>query len=63
MDDICPYFQPSRYPTDDDTDLDTHLTSTISLDSNPLELSYPSYHVETDPSEPSYPSVIRLTFD
>ena len=58
-----PYFQPPRYPTDGDSDSDTRLTPTASLDSNPSELSYPSYHVETDLFEPSYPSVIHLTFD
>ena len=60
---IRPYFQPPRYPSDDETDSDTCLTPTISLDSNPSEPSYPSYHVETDQFEPSYPFVIRLTFD
>ena len=63
MDDIRPYFQPPRYPTNGDFDLDTRLTLTVSLDSDPLEPSYPSYHVETNSSEPSCPSVIRLTFD
>ena len=61
LDDICPYFQPPRHPTDGESDLDTRLTPTVSLDSDPLEPSYPSYHVESDPSEPSCPSVIRLT--
>ena len=61
LDDIRPYFQPPRYPTDDETDSDTRLTPTISLDSDPSEPSYPSYHVETDPSEPSYSSMIRFT--
>ena len=63
LDDIRPYFQPPRYLTDDDTDSDTCLTMTVSVDSDPSELSHPSYHVETDPSEPSYLSVIRLTSD
>ena len=61
LDDIHPYFQPSRSPTDGETDLDTRLTLTVSLDSDPSEPSYPSYHVEFDPSEPSYPSMILLT--
>ena len=39
------------------------MTPTVSLDSDPLELSYPSYHVETNLSEPSYSSVIHLTSD
>ena len=63
MDDIRPYFQPLRYSIDGDFDSDTHLTLTVSLDSDPLEPSYPSYHVETDPSKPSHPFVIRLTSD
>ena len=63
LDDICPYFLPPRYPTDGESDSDTRLTPTVSLDSNPLEPSYSSYHVESDPSEPSYPLVIRLTSD
>ena len=36
---------------------------TISLDSDHSEPSYLGYHVESDPSESSYPSVIRLTSD
>ena len=63
MDDIRPYFQPPRYPTDGDSNSDTRLTSTVSLDSDPSKPSYLSYHVETDLSEPSYPSMIRLTSD
>ena len=63
LDDICPYFQPPRYPTNGESDSDTRLTPIVYLDSNPSEPYYPSYHVETDPSKPSYPSVIRLTSD
>ena len=63
LDDISPYFPPPRYLTDGESDSNTHLTPTVSLDSDPSEPSYPSYHVETDPSEPSHPSVIRLTSD
>ena len=63
MDDIRPYFQPPRYPTDGESDSDTRLTLTVSLDTDPSEPSYPSYHVEFDPSEPSCPSVIRLASD
>ena len=58
MDDIRPYFVLSRYPTDDESDLDAHLTPTASVELDPFE---PSYHVETDPSEPSFLSVIRLS--
>ena len=36
---------------------------TVSLDSDPLVPSYLSYHMESDPSEPSRPSVIHLTSD
>ena len=63
LDDIRPYFQPPRYPTDDETNSDTLLTPTISVDSDPLEPSYPNHHVETNPFKPSYSSVIRLTPD
>ena len=63
LDDIRPYFQPLKYPTDDVTDSNTCLTPIVSLDSDPSEPSYPSYHVEIDPSEPSYPSVIHLMSD
>ena len=63
MDEICPYFPPPRYPTDGEFDSDTHLTPTISLDSDLSKPSYSSYHIETDLSEPSYSSVIHLTFD
>ena len=61
MDDIHPCFQPSRYPSDGESDSDTRLTPTVSLDSDPSEPSYPSYHMASDPSEPSHPSVIHLT--
>ena len=61
LDDIRPYFQLPRYPTDGETNLDNCLTPTISLDSKPSEPSYPSYHVESDPSEPSYHSMIHPT--
>ena len=63
MDDICPYFAPPRYPTDDESDSDTRLTLTALVESDPSEPSYPSYHVETDLSEPSFPSVIHLSSD
>ena len=63
MDDICPYFAPPRYPTDDESDLDTRLTLTASVESDPSEPSYLSYIVKTDPSEPSFPSVICLSSD
>ena len=63
MDDIHPYFVPPRYPTDDESDSDTRLTPTASVESDPSEPSYLSYHVETDPSEPSFSSVICLSSD
>ena len=63
LDDIRPYFPPPRYPTDGESDSDTRLMPTVSLNSDSLEPSYPSYHVETDLSEPSHPLVIRLTSD
>ena len=61
LDDICPYFPLPSYPTDDETDSDTRLTPTASVDSDHSELSYPSYHVETDSSEPFFSSMIRLS--
>ena len=61
LDDIRPYFLPLTYLTDGEFDSDTRLMPTISLDSDPLEPSYLSYHVESDPSKPSHPSVIGLT--
>ena len=63
MDDVHPYFQPLRHPTDGESDLDARLTPTVSLDFDPSEPSYPSYHVEPDLSEPSHPLVICLTSD
>ena len=62
-DHIRTYFQPPRYPTDRESNSDTRLIPTVSLDSDLLEPSYPSYHVESDPSEPSRPLVIHLTSD
>ena len=55
LDDIRPYFQPPRYLTDGESDSDTRLTPTVSLDFDSSEPSYPSYHVESDPSEPFTP--------
>ena len=63
MVDISPYFVPPRYPTNDESDSDTRLTPTASVESDPSEPSYPSYYVETDPSESFFPSVIRLSSD
>ena len=39
LDDIYPYFQLPRYPTDRESDSDTCLMSTVSLDSDPSKLS------------------------
>ena len=63
LDDIRPDFSPPRYPTDGESDSDTHLMPTVSLDSDSLEPFYLSYHVELDQSEPSRPLMIRLTSD
>ena len=63
LDDIRPYFPPSRNPADDEIDSDTHLTSTTSVESDPFESSYPTYHVEMVPSKPSFSSVIHLSSD
>ena len=61
MDDIRPCFHPPRYPTDGESDSNTRLTPTISVEYDLSESSYSTYSVESDPSEPSYPLVIRLT--
>ena len=45
-----------RYPTDDESNSDTRLTLTASVESNLSESSYLSYRVETDLFEPSFPS-------
>ena len=50
LDDIRPYFVPPRYPTVDESYSNTRLTPTASVESDPSELSYPIYCVETDPS-------------
>ena len=63
MDDIRPYFALLRYPTNDESDSDTRLTSIASVESDPSKPFYPSYHVEMDPFELSFPSVICLSFD
>ena len=47
LDDVSPLFYPSMYPTNRKSDSDTCLT--------------PTYSIESDLSEPSYPFVIRLT--
>ena len=58
-----PLLSATKVLHDEESDSDTHLTPTVSLDFDPLEPSYLSYHVESDPSECSRPLVIRLTFD
>ena len=63
MDDVHPPFHPLRYSTDGDSDSDTQLTSTVSIEMDPLESSYPTYSVGSYRSEPSQPSVICLSFD
>ena len=47
--DVRPPFHPLTYPTDEEFDSDTHLTLT--------------YSVESNPSESTYSSMIRLTSD
>ena len=49
LDDVHPPFHPSMYPTNEESNSNTCLT--------------PTYSMESDPSEPSYPSVIRFTSD
>ena len=63
MDDVRPPFHPPRYPTDGDSDSDTRLTPTASIEMDPSESSYPTYSVGSYRSEPYQPSVIRLSSD
>ena len=61
LDDICLSFHTLRYPTDGESDSDTRLTSTYSVESDPSKSSYLTYSVGSYCSEPSHPSVIRLS--
>ena len=61
LDDIHPRFHLPRYLTDADSDFDTRLTPTYSVESDSDTRITLTYLMESDPSEPSYPSVIRLT--
>ena len=63
LDDVHPPFHPPRYPTGGDSNSNTRLTLTISVESNPLESYYPIYYVGSYCSEPSQPSVIQLSLD
>ena len=63
LDDVCPPFHPPRYPTDGESDSNTWLTSTVSVEFDPSESSYPTYFVGSYRSEPSQPSVICLSSD
>ena len=63
LDDIRPPFHVLRYPTDGESDFDTRLISTYSMESDPSESTYPMYSMESNASESSYPSVIRLSSD
>ena len=49
MDDVRPPFHPPMYPINGESDFGARLTLT--------------YLVESDPSKPTYPFVIRLTSD
>ena len=49
LDDVRPLFHPPMHPTNREFNSDTHLT--------------PTYFMESNPSEPSYPSMILLTSD
>ena len=49
LDAVQPPFHPPMYPIDEEIDSDMHLT--------------PTYSIESDPSEPSYPSMIQLMSD
>ena len=63
MDDVCMPFHPPRYHTDGNSDSDTRLTLTASIETNPFESSYSTYSMGSYHSEPSQPSVIRLSFN
>ena len=63
LDDVHPPFHPSRYPTDGESNSDTRLTPTISVESDPSESSYPTYSMGSYRLEPSQPSVICLSSD
>ena len=63
LDNVRPPFHPPRYPTDGDSNSDTQLTPTISVESDPSESSYPTYSMESYHSKPPRPSVIRLSSD
>ena len=58
LDDVRPPFHPPRYPTNGDSDSDTQLTSTASVESDPSESSYLTYSMGSYRSEPSQPSAI-----
>ena len=49
LDDVHPLFHPLMYLTDGESDSNTYLI--------------PTYSMKSDPSEPSYPFVMCLTFD
>ena len=61
MDDIRPPFHPSRYPTDSESDSDTQLTPTYSVESDPSESTYLTYSIGSYRLEPSQPSMICLS--
>ena len=63
LDDVCPPFHCPRYPTDGESDSDTRLTLTVSVESDPSESSYSTYFVGSYRSEPSQPLVIHLSSD
>ena len=63
MDDVHPPFHPPRYPTDGDSDFDTRLVPTASIETDPSKSSYPTHSIGSYRLEPSQPLVIRLTSD
>ena len=61
LDDIRLPFHSQRYPTDRESDFDTRMTPTYSVESNPSEPSYLTYSVGSYHSESSHPSMIHLS--
>ena len=63
LDDIYSPFHPPRYPTDGESNSDSRLTLTYSVEFDPSESTYLTYSVGSYHSKPSQSSLIHLSSD
>ena len=63
LDNVHPPFHPPMYPTYGESNSDTRLTLTMSMEFDPSGSSYSTYSMGSYRSEPSQPSIVFLSSD